>query len=49
MDAKPTAIGSEGSPAAGTLAGSLTRFKSVREGAETEPGGEMVLVGPIRD
>jgi hypothetical protein len=24
------------------------KFKWVREGAENEPGGEMVLIGPIR-
>ena len=33
----------------GTLSGNVIKFKWVREGAETEPGGEMVFIGPIRD
>jgi hypothetical protein len=32
----------------GTISGNVIRFKWVREGRETEPGGEMVLIGPIR-
>jgi hypothetical protein len=32
----------------GALTGNVMKFKWVREGAETEPGGEMVLIGPIR-
>jgi hypothetical protein len=32
----------------GTIAGNVMRFKWVREGKESEPGGEMVLTGPIR-
>lgn len=32
----------------GTLTGNVMKFKWVREGAENEPGGEMVLIGPIR-
>jgi hypothetical protein len=32
----------------GTLVGNVMKFKWVREGAENEPGGEMVLIGPIR-
>jgi hypothetical protein len=27
----------------------IMKFKWVREGAETEPGGEIVMIGPIRD
>jgi hypothetical protein len=33
----------------GTLSGNVIKFKWVREGAETQPGGEMVFIGPIRD
>jgi hypothetical protein len=33
----------------GTLSGNVIKFTWVREGAETEPGGEMVFIGPIRD
>ena len=34
----------------GTLAdNNVMRFNWVREGAETEPGGEIVMTGPIRD
>jgi len=33
----------------GTLSGNIIRFKWVREGTETEPGGEMMFTGPIRD
>jgi hypothetical protein len=33
----------------GTLSGNVIKFKWVREGAETEPGGEITLIGPIRD
>jgi hypothetical protein len=33
----------------GTVSSNVIRFKWVREGAETEPGGEMVFIGPIRD
>jgi len=32
----------------GTLVGNVMKFKWVREGAENEPGGEMILIGPIR-
>ena len=32
----------------GALTGNVMKFKWVREGAEDEPGGEMVLIGPIR-
>lgn len=32
----------------GALTGNVMKFKWVREGAETEPGGEMVLIGPLR-
>ena len=32
----------------GTLVGNVMKFKWVREGAEDQPGGEMVLIGPIR-
>jgi hypothetical protein len=32
----------------GTLTGNVMKFKWVREGAENDPGGEMVLIGPIR-
>ena len=32
----------------GTLTGNVMKFKWVREGAENQPGGEMVLIGPIR-
>jgi len=32
----------------GTLVDNVMKFKWVREGAENEPGGEMVLIGPIR-
>jgi hypothetical protein len=32
----------------GTITGNVMRFKWVREGRENEPGGEMVLTGPIR-
>jgi hypothetical protein len=32
----------------GTLTGNVMKFKWVREGAENEPGGEMVMIGPIR-
>jgi hypothetical protein len=32
----------------GTITGNVMKFKWVREGRETEPGGEMVLTGPIR-
>ena len=33
----------------GTIVGNVMRFKWVREGRETEPGGEMVLMGPMRE
>jgi hypothetical protein len=33
----------------GTLSGNIIQFKWVREGAETQPGGEMMFIGPIRD
>lgn len=33
----------------GTLTGNVIKFKWVREGAESEPGGEITLIGPIRD
>jgi len=32
----------------GTITGNVMKFKWVREGRENEPGGEMVLTGPIR-
>jgi hypothetical protein len=32
----------------GTITGNVMKFKWVREGRESEPGGEMVLTGPIR-
>ena len=32
----------------GTIVGNVMKFKWVREGAEDQPGGEMVLIGPIR-
>ena len=32
----------------GTLTGNVMKLKWVREGAENDPGGEMVLIGPIR-
>jgi hypothetical protein len=32
----------------GTITGNVMKFKWVREGKENEPGGEMVLTGPIR-
>jgi len=32
----------------GVITGNVMRFKWVREGRETEPGGEMTLIGPIR-
>jgi hypothetical protein len=32
----------------GTISGNVIRFKWVREGRESEPGGEMVFIGPIR-
>jgi hypothetical protein len=32
----------------GTLTGNVMKFKWVREGAENQPGGEMTLIGPIR-
>ena len=32
----------------GTLVDNVMKFKWVREDAENEPGGEMVLIGPIR-
>jgi hypothetical protein len=32
----------------GVLTGNVMKFKWVREAAENEPGGEMVLIGPIR-
>ena len=32
----------------GTIIGNVMKFKWVREGKENEPGGEMVLTGPIR-
>jgi hypothetical protein len=32
----------------GTITGNVMKFKWVREGRESEPGGEMVLIGPIR-
>jgi hypothetical protein len=32
----------------GAVTGNVMKFKWVREGAENEPGGEMVLIGPIR-
>jgi hypothetical protein len=32
----------------GTLVGNVMKFTWVREGAENEPGGEMVLIGPVR-
>jgi hypothetical protein len=33
----------------GTVSGNVIKFHWVREGAETEPGGDMVFIGPIRD
>jgi hypothetical protein len=33
----------------GSVSGNIIRFKWVREGAETDPGGEMMFIGPIRD
>jgi len=33
----------------GTVSGNVIKFTWVREGAETQPGGEMVVIGPIRD
>ena len=33
----------------GTITGNVMKFKWVREGRENEPGGEMVLTGPIRN
>jgi hypothetical protein len=32
----------------GVITGNMMTFKWVREGRETEPGGEMTLIGPIR-
>ena len=32
----------------GVITGNVMKFKWVREGHETEPGGEMTLIGPIR-
>ena len=32
----------------GVIAGNVMKFKWVREGRESEPGGEMTLIGPIR-
>jgi hypothetical protein len=32
----------------GTIAGNVMKFKWVREGRESEPGGEMTLIGPLR-
>ena len=32
----------------GTISGNVMRFNWVREGRESEPGGEMVFIGPIR-
>ncbi len=32
----------------GTISGNVMRFTWVREGRESEPGGEMVFTGPIR-
>ena len=32
----------------GVVTGNVMKFKWVREGRETEPGGEMTLIGPIR-
>jgi hypothetical protein len=32
----------------GTISGNIMRFTWVREGRESEPGGEMVFTGPIR-
>jgi hypothetical protein len=32
----------------GAIAGNVMKFKWVREGRESEPGGEMTLIGPIR-
>jgi hypothetical protein len=32
----------------GIVTGNVMKFKWVREGRETEPGGEMTLIGPIR-
>jgi hypothetical protein len=33
----------------GTITGNVMKFKWVREGRESEPGGEMVFTGPIRN
>ena len=33
----------------GTITGNVMKFKWVREGRENEPGGDMVLTGPIRN
>jgi hypothetical protein len=33
----------------GIVSGNVINFKWVREGAENEPGGEMIFIGPIRD
>jgi hypothetical protein len=32
----------------GVISGNVMKFKWVREGRESEPGGEMTLIGPIR-
>jgi hypothetical protein len=32
----------------GVITGNVMKFKWVREGHESEPGGEMTLIGPIR-
>jgi len=32
----------------GVITGNVMKFKWVREGHETEPGGEMTIIGPIR-
>jgi len=32
----------------GVITGNVMKFKWVREGRESEPGGEMTLIGPIR-
>ena len=32
----------------GVITGNVMKFKWVREGRESEPGGEMTLIGPVR-
>jgi hypothetical protein len=44
----PTRSGLNRNVMRGTVAGNVMKFKWVREGRESEPGGEMTLIGPIR-